>query len=409
MEPFLNAAIRQLRICAAAAVVGVAAGLASAAFLIALDAATSARVSKPWLFCLLPIGGFAIGWAYWKAAGRAGRGAELVIEEIHAPTHPIPLRMAPFVFVGTVATHVFGGSAGREGAAVQMAASLGDQAARLFRFGCSENRSILLMASLAAGFGAVFGTPWAGAVFGLEAPWRRGTRGEALLPCLLASFVGDAVVMSLGVTHAHYAFAGAPIVSSQRMLAVAAMGAALGALGGALVWTTEKLRAEFARRVPWPPLRPVVGGLVVLAIVTAFGGERALGLGVHAIVESTNGIVPPSDFAWKFLLTALTIGAGFKGGEVTPLFFMGATGGNALARWMPASLGLSAPFLSAVGFAAAFAGAAHVPLTCTMMSVEVFGRSIGPYAAAACVSAFLASRLAISSVGLHRRKATPRE
>lgn len=391
MESFLNSAALQARLALAACAVGIAAGCASAAFLSALDAATELRLAHAWMLALLPAGGFAIGWLYWKSGGRSARGTELIVEEIHRPEAAIPLRMAPMVFIGSAATHLFGGSAGREGAAVQMAGSLGDQVARLCGFGRSENRSILLMASLAAGFGSVFGTPLAGAIFGMEAPARGRLRLDALFSCALASCVGHAVTIGLGIEHVAYPAPPVPEVSMARLGWIATEGVGLGLLARAFAFATEMTAHEFYRRVSWPPLRPAIGGVAVALIAWSFDADRALGLGVPAILESMHGWVPPSDFAWKAVLTALTLGSGFKGGEVTPLFFMGATGGNAFARLAPATLGLGAPFFSAVGFVAAFAGAARVPFTCIAMAAELFGQGIAPFAAAACLASYLAS------------------
>ena len=379
---FARSLREQTRLGLASAAIGALAGSASAALLVSLDWVTERRLENPWLISVLPLAGFAIGWTYrWfgrRRGGRAIRGTDLIIEEIHRPTATaIPLPMAPLVFFGTLVTHAFGGSAGREGTAVQMAASIGDRvASRLAPRSEAipgHERRLLLMASLAAGFGSVFGVPFAGAVFGLEAPRRGRVRWAAIFPCCVASEVGHLTTMGLGVRHAHYLSGPMPHFSFEVLIGVILAGVAFGALARAFVGSVHATADSFARWIRSPPVRPMVGGALIALTAWLLRTDRPLGLGLPQISESFQGLVPTSDFAFKFVFTVATVGSGFKGGEVTPLFYMGATGGNALSRVLP----LPSGFLAALGFVAVFAGAANVPLTCSVMAMELFGFDIG--------------------------------
>jgi H+/Cl- antiporter ClcA len=364
--------------------VGVLAGVSSYVFLEVLDRVTRTRADHPWLLWLLPAAGLAVGVVSHYLAGRAAQGNSLLIDEIHEPTAWVPRRMAPLVLVGTWVTHLFGGSAGREGTALQMSGSLTDAAARLARIG-REDRRMLLVAALSGGFGAVFGVPLAGAVFGLEVQSIGRVRYEALVPALSASLVGDLVVKGFGYEHA----ARAPLVldvtwASAAKVAVA--GVAFGLVGAAFAELIHAVK-RLAARLAWPPLAPVLGGAAVIALAVLFGREY-LGLSLPLADRALGGAPLGFDvFALKVLVTAVTLGSGFPGGEVTPLFIVGATLGAALAG----PLGLPVPALAAIGFVAVFAGAANTPLACTIMGAELFGARSVVLLAIGCVVAYICS------------------
>jgi H+/Cl- antiporter ClcA len=365
--------------------VGILSGSASAIFLVALAYATDVRVQHPWLLYFLPLGGCLIGLAYHHWGKECERGNNLILEEIHKPSAGVSSRLAPLVFIGTVVTHLFGGSAGREGTAVQMGGSLAAWLGRRLRMDGYHMR-LLLMAGISGGFGSVFGTPIAGTIFGMEVLAVGRMRYDALVPCLVASLVGDWTCSGWGVHHTHYLIEAPPPLTPWLIIALLIASMAFGMTSVAFVELTHWLNAQFKRFIPWAPGRPVVGGLAVIGLVLLTGTHDYLGLGIPLIVKSFEpaGVVTWA-FAWKVLFTAVTIASGFKGGEVTPLFCMGATLGCTLGH----ALGVPTNFLAAAGFVAVFSGAANTPLACTAMGIELFGAPHAIFVALACCSAYV--------------------
>ena len=370
-----------------ATLVGAVVGSTVALFLWLLDAATHLHWRYPSLLFLLPLAGLLSGCLYHFYSRDAEGGNHLIIEQIHEPRGGVPGLMAPLVLIGTLLTHVCGGSAGREGTAVQIGGSLASVLGRWLKFSPDSTR-ILLSSGMAAGFGAVFGTPVAGAVFAVEVPTIGRLSLQAFLPSLLAAIAGDQVAQAWGTQHTPYC-----IVSTLNSVATLNSGPLalllrllLLTFAGLLFGLTSRLFAELVRKVsqglkffitiPW--LRPVVGGMAVIALSLLTGTRDYLGLGVSASPQSPGSVTILSCFHvggagwfswwWKSLFTAVTVGSGFKGGEVTPLFFIGAAIGHSLGRLT----GMPVDEMAGLGFVAVFAGATNTPVASIVLAIELF-------------------------------------
>jgi H+/Cl- antiporter ClcA len=365
---------------------GVLAGLSSWVFLRGLERVTRFREDgRQWLVYLLPLAGLGMGAAYHYLGGRAREGNNLLLDEIHEPTEWVPRRMAPLVLVGTWGSHLFGASVGREGTALQMSGSLTDAMSRVLRLSPADRR-VMLITALAGGFGAVFGVPVAGAVFALEVQGIGRMRLEPIVPALVAAVVGDRMLIALGYHHVPYALI-ALHVTPWLLVRVAVAGLAFGLCAAAFSHGTYAIRSWMNTHVTWMPARPLMGGIVMIGLVTVFGHSYQ-GLSLPYLARALEGDhLSFAVFALKMLFTAVCVGTGLFGGEVTPLFVMGATLGAALA--LP--LGLGAPMLAAVGLCAVFGAAANAPIACVIMGVELFGSGVAVPLAIGCVVAYVIS------------------
>ena len=366
-------------------IVGLLAGSASAVFLIALEWATNFRESNIWMIALLPAGGLMIGLTYHYLGKSVVKGNNQILEEFHSPKKIIPLKMAPLVLFSTVATHLFGGSAGREGTAIQMGGAIADQFTKLFRLNPAD-RKILLITGVSAGFASIFGTPLAGAVFALEVFVVGRMRYDAIVPSFLAAIFANEAAHLWPIHHTAYSIPFVPDLLAPQLLWALAAGICFGLAGMLFSNATHFWSALFKKIIKYPPLRPLIGGIFIAVAVWAVG-TRWIGLGIPVIVESFQHQLPFGDFLLKILFTSFTLGAGFKGGEVTPLFFTGAALGSALTLFIPLPVAL----LAGMGFVAVFSGATNTPIACTLMGIELFGADAGVFIGIACVTAYLFS------------------
>ncbi len=385
-------------------------GSACALFLWSLDWATKTRWSHGWLLYLLPVAGAIIALVYRWLGQSVEAGTNLIMDEIHEPRAGVPARMAPLILLSTVATHLFGGSAGREGTAIQIGGSVASQFGRWLNLNRADVRK-LLMVGMAAGFGGVFGTPLAGAVFAMEVLAIGRISYEAIFPCLAAGIVGDWSCQVWGIHHTQYHVAVSPQAFEWMIAAKVAFAAVAFGLASVLfAELTHGLHHLWKKIIPLDFLRPIIGGLLVIGLTFLLGTRDYLGLGVTTLTSHGVSIVDSFhaggatylSWFWKILFTAITLSSGFKGGEVTPLFFIGAALGNTLAILTGAPVDLFA----GLGFVAVFAGATNTPLACTLMGIELFGSGHVVYFAMACFIAYLFS--GHSSIYLSQRIGTPK-
>jgi H+/Cl- antiporter ClcA len=367
--------------------IGALTGSASAVFLWSLEWATNYREANVWIIALLPIAGLVIGLSYHYYGESVVKGNNLLLEEYHSPKKVIPFKMAPLVFLGTILTHLFGGSAGREGTAVQIGGAIADQFTRLFKLSNSD-RKILLIAGISAGFSSVFGTPLAGAIFALEVLLIGRIKFDALVPSFLAAIFANYFCDIWQISHhTHYSISTVTALTPATVLWSLFAGIIFGLVSLLFSKSTHFWTTLFKKHIEYAPLRPVIGGIVIAATVYFMGTTKYIGLGVPTIVDAFNIDLNSYDFFLKLVLTSFTLGAGFKGGEVTPLFFIGATLGNVLIWFIP----LPMPLLAGMGFVAVFAGATNTPIACTIMGIELFGIESGVFIALACTTSYLFS------------------
>jgi H+/Cl- antiporter ClcA len=366
--------------------IGILTGTSSAVLLATLDWATGWREAHRWMVMLLPVGGLLSGLIYHYLGKSVEAGNNLLLEEIHDPQQVIPWQMTPLVLFGTTIAHLVGASVGREGTAVQMGAAIVDRFTLILSLNAPDRR-IVLMAGISGGFASVFGTPLAGMVFGLEVLTVGRFRHDGLFPCLIAAIVGDWITLAWGLQHQVYRVPNVPALTIWGILTAIAAGIAFGLTARVFATLSHQISDYFKIKISYPPLRPVIGGSLIAISIQLVGTTKYIGLGIPTIVSAFDTQLPPWDFIAKIGFTTLSLGSGFKGGEVTPLFYIGATLGNTISTILP----LPAPLLAGMGFVGVFAGAANTPLAATLMAIELFGVSTGSYAGIACVVSYLCS------------------
>ena len=372
-------------------------GSATAWFLLALDFVTIWRTDHIWVVNFLPLIGLGIGYAYHYFGSAVQKGNNLILETHQAivttssssttstSTKPIPLLMAPLVFISTLLTHVAGGSAGREGTAVQMGGAIADQFTTLFKLSAAERKTILIM-GVSAGFAAVFGTPWAAAIFALEIMSFKKIKFENIIPSFVAAFCAHYICLAWMVKHTVYSIDIIPSITVSTISWTMLAGIIFGVTAFVFIQSNKVLEGLFSK-IKFAPFRPLIGGIIIALFIILANSTKYIGLGIPSIMDAFNTHAGNFDFAIKLLLTSLTLSAGFKGGEVTPLFFIGATLGNILIWFIPLPMAL----LAGMGFVAVFAGATHCVIASIIMGIELFGIQAGIYVGLASIVAYFTS------------------
>jgi H+/Cl- antiporter ClcA len=369
-----------------ASIVGVLAGCASAFFLLSLEWAGYTRDTHPWLLFLLPFGGALVSYIYWKYGQNAAKGNNLIIEQAQGADESIPLRMAPLALGGTIITHLFGGSVGREGTAVQMSGAFSELVGKVCKLDKIDRR-IILVCAISSGFGSVFGTPLAGTIFALEVLALGMIRHEAIFPSFIAACVGNMVTVAWGIEHHHYSIGEIPMFSWLLVAKIVVAAILFGLTSRLFSQLAHWLKKIFAKFFINPAWRSFVGGTLFVVLTLLVGTRDYTGLGIPLIEEAFNGTVATFAFLMKLVFTTLMLGAGYQGGEVTPLFVIGSTLGSTLAQYLHVSI----PFLAALGFIGVFCGATSTPIACFVMGIELFGSEAAMYFFLVCVISYLCS------------------
>lgn len=367
------------------AISGGVVGLVISLFLKSLQYATVTRENNPWIIYLLPFGGALVSYLYLKYGGDSSKGNNLIIERINSGGGYIPFKMTPLVFLGTFITHLFGGSAGREGTGVQIGASISSKLGRLINLKGMDH-TILIISGVSSGFGVVFGTPIAGTVFGLEVSSIGKMRYDAIIPCLISSFIGNQIAMLLKVQHTHYHMSG--ITDNPSIFYKVVFCAVIfGLVSKLFSELTHYLKKYFSEKIPNPCVKSFIGGILIIALVLILNTRIYLGLSLDLLGNSFESKIIGYAFLLKLIFTSITLATGFQGGEVTPLFVIGATLGNFLSY----IVNLPISFLSGLGMISVFCGATKTPLASFIMGVELFGAENIKYIFIACIISYVFS------------------
>lgn len=367
-----------------ATTVGTISGLVGSAFHLTVDCVTGVRTNNNWLIFLMPVGGIIIA-AIYRLTKLEGEGTNNIIESIYKG-EKIPSLLIPVIFAATAITHLVGGSAGREGAALQIGGGIGSKVGRLLGLD-DKDMPIVTLCGMSAVFSALFGTPLTATIFALEVISVGILHYSAFIPCLVASMVAYAISRLCGIAPTHFAVSMEPLeVTMILKVVILAVACALVSIAFCVAvhktekFATEKMKNSF--------LRAAVGGVIIVGLTLLVGSHNYNGAGTDVIESAlTNGISPNWAFFWKIVFTAVTIGCGFRGGEIVPTFFIGATLGCVIGPL----LGIPASFAAAIALVAVFCGAVNCPIASIILSVEMFGSSELIYFALACGISYMLS------------------
>lgn len=363
-------------------VIGLVGGIIGSLFHIGVDTATQMRLAHPWVLYLMPVGGLAIVGLY-RLTKMEGKGTNDIIASVHFGEQ-VPGLLVPVIFVSTVITHLCGGSAGREGAALQIGGGIGYQAGRLLRLG-EKDLPLATLCGMSGVFAALFGTPLTATVFALEVISVGVLYYAGLVPCLTAALTGYLVSVLMGVPPTRFTVT-VPGLEVRSMLLVMVLALLCAVVSILFCRGLHGVEHLLKRTLKNPYLRVAVGAAVLIGLTLLTNGDYN-GAGMEVIGRAIAGQADPWAWVWKLLFTAITIGCGFKGGEVVPSFFVGAAFGCVAAGW----LGLPAGFGAAMGLVSVFCGAVNCPLASIILSVELFGSGDLLYFAMACSISYLIS------------------
>lgn len=364
---------------------GLLIGMVGIAFYFGMTWVTDTRTAYPWLIFFLPLGGIVIVLLYHLLHDEKDTGTNLVLSAIHSGDE-IPLRMAPLIFISTLITHLFGGSAGREGAALQLGGSIGNSLGRLFRFD-EKDKHIMIMCGMSAAFSALFGTPMAAAIFPLEVVSVGIMHYSALVPCVISALVAHGLALHFQIAPPSFAISDIPefgISSAVTVTILAVLCALVSILFCISLHYSETIYRKFIKN---PYLRAAAGGCIIILLTLLAGNQDYNGTGVNIISKCFDGTVAPEAFLLKIIFTTLTLGAGFKGGEIVPTFFIGASFGCLFGTLT----GFSPTLCAAIGMAAIFCGVTNSPITSLLISFEMFGFAAMPFLLLAIAFSYMLS------------------
>ena len=366
-------------------IVGCIVGGIGTLFSFGVQLATQCRTANSWLVWLLPVGGVVIVFCYKVLKMADDKGTNTILESIRSQEH-LSVKMAPLIFVSTIITHLFGGSAGREGAALQLGGSLGYQIGKWFHLDEKDLR-IITMCGMSAGFSALFRTPLTAAVFSMEVVSVGVMYYSALVPCVLAAIIGYSISGCFGMAAPTYVILGIPSLSILPVLQVILLAALCACISALFCIALHKSGAIYQKYIKNQYLRIVVGGVLVIALAYLFRTTDYLGAGMNIIQDAMTVHTRPEAFLLKVIFTVITLGAGFKGGEIVPAFFVGATFGNTVGGL----LGLNPSLGGAIGLMAVFCGVVNCPITAFIISLELFGMEGASYFLIAAAVSYMLS------------------
>lgn len=352
------------------AVIGITCGAVGTAFHYSVEYVTQFRNDHKWIIFLLPVAGLLIVFLYRAGGIKHDKGTNLVIGSIRNPEYNVPFRMAPLIFITTVITHLFGGSAGREGAALQIGGSLGASIGKLINMD-DNDKHIMTLCGMSAVFAALFGTPVTAALFSVEVISIGILYYSALVPCILSSTIAYAITEKFHITPTYFILNQVPEMSLATGIRVIILSIAAAVLSIVFCMSMQIISKSFKKYLKNQYLRIFVGGLLLVLLTLAVRSNDYNGAGMNIIEQAIHGTARPEAFILKLLFTCITIGCGFRGGEIVPSFFIGATFGCTLGGW----IGLDPGFGAAIGLVCLFCGVVNCPLASLVLSIELFGAS----------------------------------